>query len=413
MIIITENKKNHYMIKKFLEDFENFKKLKENYDSKIHPVLDDDNLPGVKNPVGFHKIITDGGDEKASKKHIEFVSQDKPRNKKILNKFIQASFVIPFMAAVLLYNSPHENSEQENEAIILIKAANKNKNNNDEKEEKIKKEENKENVIIDYEKDISFSYLVDQIKKKESFRSTPYPDHKQWSIGYGSRVSDNKNSIIDKEDHKKLRPDYDDFYNSYSNSKNRLENNKNKRKNKSLKEKNDKNLEELLKWTAENYPDWYNDLHGKSEKIENYKPLSQNKAEEMLIEALKKELNILKDKSEFDYEIMPSNIKEALSDMSYNMGGAFIIKFKKFHEVLKSIDIILKKKSFSKMDIDILEKLFESAANEIKDSKYYNDLTSRASENETLVRNAKENFSPKDKTFQNESLKSVYKHLFV
>ena len=179
------------------------------------------------------------------------------------------------------------------------------------------------------------------------------------------------------------------------------------------KEKNDKNLEELLKWTAENYPDWYNDLHGKSEKIENYKPLSQNKAEKMLIKALKNELNILKDKSEFDFEIMPSNIKEALSDMSYNMGGAFILKFKKFHEVLKSIDIILKKKSFSKMDIDILEDLFKSAAKEIKDSKYYNDLTSRASENENLVSNAIENFSPKNKTFQNESLKKVYSHLFV
>ena len=90
MIIIAENKKNHYMIKNFLVDFNNYKKINENNSEKFHDVFVD-KLPGEDNPVGEYPIITDKQDRPATKSEIEFVANKNPKYKNYLQKFLNTS----------------------------------------------------------------------------------------------------------------------------------------------------------------------------------------------------------------------------------------------------------------------------------------------------------------------------------
>ena len=48
-------------------------------------------------------------------------------------------------------------------------------------------------------------YLVDFVKRKEGFSANAYSDHKQFSIGYGTKANDEKEVIDEKEADKRLR----------------------------------------------------------------------------------------------------------------------------------------------------------------------------------------------------------------
>lgn len=408
MIIIAENKKNHYMIKNFLVDFNNYKKINENNSEKFHDVFVD-KLPGEDNPVGEYPIITDKQDRPATKSEIEFVANKNPKYKSYLQKFLNTSrFVLPFMAAVLLYNSTHFNSPEQKAAIEMIKQENQVKTT----PEKVNTEED---IIIDFNKNLSFEHILDIIGKNEGFRPTPYPDHHQWSIGYGSRVSDDPDSFIDTSYHNQIRSEYDALYSEYARSR------------------NDQSLQKLIDFSNKYYGrkfdkktkkfksidnKWYQDLHGLDTLPETCEPVTEEKAKKMLEDKVKHELNRLKQFAKFDFNKMPVSVQEALTDMSYNMGGGFINKFKKLHKLLQELDSIhnIGEKMPSEATLYVYEDLLEEITKEIFDSKYREDLKTRAGENIERILNALGDLGIVNaplKTFQNESLKKVYKHLFA
>mgnify|MGYP007000333990 len=83
-----------------------------------------------------------------------------------LNKFLNTSkFVLPLMAAVLLYNSTHFNSPEQETAIEKIKQANP---------KNIVPEEtnSEEDIIIDFNKNLSFEHVLNIVGNNEGFRPT-------------------------------------------------------------------------------------------------------------------------------------------------------------------------------------------------------------------------------------------------
>ena len=414
MIIIAENKKNHYMIKNFLVDFESYQSINENNSEKFHPVFQGE-VPGGHHPVGEFpivkdkEIVTDESDRLATKSEIEFVANKNPKYKSYLQKFLNTSrFILPFMAAVLLYNSTHFNSPEQEAAVEMIKQANQEKTT----PEKVNTEAD---VIIDFNKSLSFEHILDIIGKNEGFRPTPYPDHHQWSIGYGSRVSDDPDSFIDTSYHNQIRSEYDALYLEYARSR------------------DDQSLQKLIDFSNKYYGrkfdkktkkfksidnKWYQDLHGLDTLPETCEPITEEKAKKMLADKVKHELNRLKQFSKFDFNKMPVSVQEALTDMAYNMGGGFINKFKKLHKLFQELDSIssIGEKTPSEATLYVYKDLLEEITKEIFDSKYRKDLKTRASKNIEKILNALDDLGIVDapiKTFQNESIKKIYKHLFV
>ena len=416
MIIIAENKKNHYLIKKFLIET-GIEKDSSKRQFNLKPIS---NIPPGDNPeqyvqlglepVRSQNIHTDTEEILPNnEKFLELIKKDK-KYKKLSN--LASKGLLTFLMIAKLFDAvPNQQSSLDTNQpkITAQKAA----------EDEVEKEmiakspidtaeikatfndiqkENTADVIIDYDKIASFNEIIDIIISHEDFRSTPYPDHKQWSIGYGSRVSDKNGSFISKSQHNKLRPEYNKLYRRYQRSGNEAD------------------LKRLIRWTNKNYSgNWYKDLHNIEENTQEVLilPLTQAQGKEMLVESLKIELQRLQSNAKFKLEEMPVNIQIALSDMAYNMGGGFIIKFKKFHDCLILIDKIQRKNNITKIDQDVLEDLFIAASQEIQDSLYFEDLPNRAKSNMTLVKNAIENFKITDRKSSNESLKKVYSNLFV
>lgn len=412
MIIIAENKKSHYLIKKFL-----IETGIENDSSKRHFNLKpiSNNISGDNpdqyvqldlKPVGSRNVYTDTEEILPSDIKFKKLIKKDQKYRKLANLAIKGILTFGMIAKLFDAIPDQKNLEQTNQQQITaeddIKKEMIARSPNNAEEISLTfndiQEENTSNVIIDYNKVSSFEEIIDIIIGHEDFRSTPYPDHKQWSIGYGSRVSDQNGSFINKSKHNKLRPKYNNLYRRYQRSGKNAD------------------LKRLLRWTDSNYSgNWYKDLHGIQGNSNKFtvRPLTRLQAREMLVKSLKNELQRLKSNADFKFDKMPKNIQAALSDMSYNMGGAFINKFKNLHECLKLIDKIQNKGSISKLDQDVLEDLFISASQEIESSLYAEELPNRAKSNIELVRNAIENFTISDKTFQNETFKKVYIHLFT
>ena len=414
MIIVAENKKNHYMIKNFLVDFKNYQSINENNNEKFHDAFSD--ISGQENPVGFYpkikdkdKITITDQERPTTKAEINFIADKNPKYKSFLNKFLNTSrFILPFMAAVLLYNSTHFNSSEQKAAIEIIKQANQ--------EEKTSEEVSaEEDVIFNFDKNLSFERIIDIVGENEGFRPTPYPDHHQWSIGYGSRVSDNPDSFIDTSYHDQIRSEYDSLYTEYARSPDEQ----------SLKKLTDfadkyygRKFEKKSKTFKSTPSKWYKDLHGLDTLPENCEPVSKEKAEEMLKAKINHELNRLKKSAKFDFDKMPVSVQEALIDMAYNMGGRFILKFKKLHKLLQEIDSIndIEEKTPSEATLYVYKDLLDEITKEIFDSKYRKDLKTRANKNIEKILNALDDLGIVDapiKTFQSESIKKIYKHLFV
>ena len=79
MIIITENKKQHYIIKKFLTEISKV---------NLNESNQEDNIDNKRNHVGFYKIIDAGENDK------EFITQDQPVT---MQKLEKASKIKPKM----------------------------------------------------------------------------------------------------------------------------------------------------------------------------------------------------------------------------------------------------------------------------------------------------------------------------
>ena len=176
MIIIAENKKNHYLIKKFLIESDSF----------------DDNLR--QDQGGLHRILVHQDD---------IIEKDDTLVNKLIKKRpqflgIKNFLKIPLIAITLLWSNNLDDasleiSRQNNIPVEQVK-------------ETILSDDNI-NYSFEYNTDVEFEDLVKKIMAHEGFEGLPYPDVEQWSIGYGTRVSDDLTFSVEKGD--KLRKSYD------------------------------------------------------------------------------------------------------------------------------------------------------------------------------------------------------------
>lgn len=409
MIIITEDKQSHYLIKKFLIesgidrdhkdvqlDLQPVPEFPINKDVQLdlQPVVDPEKTEIYTNQK---KIKPDSREFKA------LVAKDSRYNKL---KNIARNSLLTLGVVASLWNAIPQSNEDNHQSNL------QNQSQQLEAEEKAK-----EKLILDnpgmeseieeaFKFDVTYDISIDKEKviksiiQHEGFRGLPYPDESQWSIGNGTKVF--PNAKFDNKDFASLRSEY-------------------------LKKRAKGELA-LGKWVETKIPGWrskffqeYGIQSDGSSKISLITPEQGKKAAKIsinkAIDAMQK-INY--------YDKLPENIKFAFIDMAYNMGPGFIVKFQNFNEAIEFAAEALNNPDVSESDIEVANELFEIAANEIlynlKDdgtvrgsTKYSQDLPERSRKNADLVSQGIE--SPKievtPKNFQIESLQKVYSHLFV
>lgn len=282
----------------------------------------------------------------------------------------------------------------------------------------------------EYDTNVDTSNVLDSVVEREGFSSLPYPDKKQWSIGNGTEVSrTHTGKTISKSEWKDLEEDFK----SYS-------------------------RQEKIDWLNRNYPDWKSDFYAKyniSDELQQNDPtneISEETARAAAAVHLNQLIAEMEDIAKYDFssvtgekedilkywQYLPKNVKKAYLDLAYNMGKGFLNKFKNFHKAIALAGDILSKPKLTEQDIQHANVFFKEAANqllynyspvEVDDeghisggeqtgkTKYHADLQSsgRPQENADLIRQGIRDYKLylEPVNFQNESLKKVYKHLFV
>ena len=271
-----------------------------------------------------------------------------------------------------------------------------------------------------YDTSIPGDVVLDNIVKSEGYSPIPYPDKKQWSVGNGTVVSKtHTGKSIPSSTWESLEEEFKKY--SFSQKK---------------------------QWLRKNYPNWKKDFYA----LYNITPEQQSKdkvdeisKENARIAASKTLDNLIaqmENTAKYDFseisgqkndilkywKFLPSNVKEAYLDLAYNMGKGFLKKFKNFHKAIALAGDILSQKQLTEEDISYANMLFKEAADQLLynyddegesrgETKYHSDLKSskRPQGNADKIRKGIENPQMyfKSLDFQNESLKSVYKHLFV
>lgn len=448
------------MIKKFLVDFNKYKNINENRSEKFHPVFKD-NLPGEDNPAGEFPIVTDKeiftdkDNRPATEAEINFVANKNPKYKSYLQKFLNTSkFVLPFMAAVLLYNSTHLNSPEQKVAIEMIKQENQAENisphqienepnidNNEITTSSTKSSQSNEIQTKEKKKASKNKTSREEIKKQvserikefESYRPYPYQDAEGISIGYGTQFI-NKGKVNDLQDDWK-----DIIYKKIGLSEKEI---KEKEKNEKYKESVDEELDQYITELDERIKELKNKKDKvvnpyKDKKPKNWKPRYHFKKEfrnklQKLINNLEKRKEVVKKRGvlkkdeaeecfkidlENRFDILESNFKnpyimdaeiiKVLLDMYYNIGPALESKFPDF---IKHIESYHKEMSKKSPNLKKIKNILKEANKEISPKGapvYHKQNKDRAESNQELIQIAINKYKT------NESLKSVYKHLFV
>ena len=374
MIIIAENKKNHYLIKKFLIESDSF----------------DDNLR--QDQGGLHRRFIHQDD---------IIEKDDTLVNKLIKKRpqflgIKNFLKIPLIAITLLWSNNLDDasleiSRQNNIPVEQVK-------------ETILSDDNI-NYSFEYNTDVEFEDLVKKIMAHEGFEGLPYPDVEQWSIGYGTRVSDDLTFSVEKGD--KLRKSYD----------------KVKSKGSKAIIKWISSIKELRGWKRK----FFKKYNIKSKATKDNSAITESEGEIASRKSVKAAKTAM-ERIEY-FEKLPQNVKIAFFDMAYNMGSGFLKKFKNFNKAISYAVTVLSSDNLNSEEIDVANNMFSLAADEIlynfeEDgttlrgmTKYHQDLrkSGRPQRNAELVRRGIENpdLYMQPENFQNESLKKVYSHLFV
>ena len=374
MIIIAENKKNHYLIKKFLIESNSF----------------DDNLR--QDQGGLHRRFVHQDD---------IIEKDDTLVNKLIKKRpqflgIKNFLKIPLIAITLLWSNNLDDasleiSRQNNIPVEQVKETILNNDNI--------------NYTFEYNTDVEFEDLVKKIMEHEGFEGLPYPDVEQWSIGYGTRVSDDLTFSVEKG--AKLRKSYD----------------KVKSKGSKAIIKWISSIKELRGWKRK----FFKKYNIKSKATKDNSAITESEGEIASRKSVKAAKTAM-ERIEY-FEKLPQNVKIAFFDMAYNMGSGFLKKFKNFNKAISYAVTVLSSDSLTSEEIDVANNMFSLAADEIlynfeEDgttlrgmTKYHQDLrkSGRPQRNAELVRRGIENpdLYMQPENFQNESLKKVYSHLFV
>lgn len=426
MIIIAENKKNHYLIKKFL--IESGIDRDDNNDVQINlrPVsntqhnsdpryyVQQDLKPFKPESVSDKKIYT--GTEPVLPDDKKFKKLVKKEPKYNVLKNIASKGILTLAMVGLLWNSIPTNNQSysdgqksaENQVERELISQNP-----EEKESilstfnQIQNNEQEEDLVFSVEYDTSINR--DEIKRSiiafEGFKGLPYPDHHQWSIGHGTKVY--SDADITKSQHESLEKIY----------------------NRKLS-----NPVALANWIETQIPGWrqkfLNEYSISSDNKSKFSSINETQAGTAADQSVDYAINAMRSIEYFS--VLPKNIKNAYFDMAYNMGPGFLRKFKNFDEAVRHAGIVLNKDSgISEDEAQVAIDLFEIAADEILynfnedgsqrgETKYHSDLkkSGRPQKNYNLVKRGIEDIklivSPRHFGNQqnNESLKRVYQHLF-
>ena len=428
MIIIAENKKNHYLIKKFL-----IESGIENDSSKryfdLTPVSDQP--PGSDpekyvqtdlKPIGQEKIYVDEESVDENSKEFKALTAIAPKYNKLSSYASRGMITLGMIVA--LWNSipdyvkfsgssqgsrqTYSMQQKETENKIkhtLISQKPEEKNKIEKTFSEIKNEDENLNFSIEYDQSTDKEEVKKNILRHEGFRGLPYLDHHQWSIGHGTKVF--STADLDKGEHERLENDW-------------------KKQRKKGVSKAD--------WIEKTIPGW------RKKFFDTYSIQNDNKPKtspvnlaQAGIAADQEVAHVISEMNKVKYfKVLPKDTKQAFYDMAYNMGPGFLDKFKNFNETMHHAAIVLDSENLNEEEVKVAINLFKIAAEEILynfnedgtirgETKYHSDLKSsgRPLENYELIKKGIEDIriSITPKNFQNkstnESLKRVYSHLFV
>ncbi len=407
MIIIAENKKNHYLIKKFLIETDSF----------------DDNLS--QDQGGLHRRlisqdeILDAGDplvDKLIKKRPKFAG---------IKNFLK----IPFIVIPLLYSnnlddasikmSQHINNsnsvEQENKKNTTPSEVKKSILNKDDNSSEISNASQASNEKINL-----LRISRERIISLEKYKPFPYQDRGGISIGYGTQITTNgdasklknngdwretlykKCGLTESEIEIEKKESYEDEKKLYI---------------KSLRKKISKIKYKLSpSYHIKFKKDYVKRLKNLILILESRIEAAQKRgiiSNKLASICLDKDLKFIFDKRvpanfKNNFYLMHENIRIVVIDMYYNIGPWFLDKtYTNFYKHLNSYIKSLKNNSSSKTISENVKNIYE----EIKDRSpdYHAQNAKRANKNVQLLKNTYLEYS------QNESssIKDTYRYLFL
>ena len=465
MIIIAENKKNHYLIKEFLSEVVF---LNEN-DNKVlgwKPVTDSDIFDAITSSNKTNNLDkkTFAEDDIASDTMITNFIEKAPEYSGI-SKYIKKGIIT--LGALGLLWSAHkissnnttsdpkpsqsrelESNKLENEALIHI-SNNSNANNVDIENIKkvIKSKPQSEGEEIESEKkdekEISLSKFKqsckERIKKFEGFKPFPYQDMNGVSIGYGTQfilsgdagnLEENWKDLIYKKlgysdseieslkSDKKHKKSIDKDLNSYKESQQNLI--------KKLKSKRDKIINpykgnkkpkgwkpkyKFPKSERKRLSRIISNIQSRIDASNNRGIITTSEAESLLVKDI--ELSIKKAQKDFGNTFfnMEEEVQLVLIDLYYNMGLYFLnTTYKNLKKALNEYKSELEGDNNKEKIIELIEKI----KNQISPSNaplYHEQNSKRAKANNNLLEDSIENLKDSLK-IESYSLKSSCKHLF-
>lgn len=414
MIIIAENKQNHYLIKQFLIETNHHDFIDDLPQTKggIHGVLKPSDLKISQNQGGVHTALNTRVVSQDTKIKNDDTLVDELIKKRPKFKGIRRWKMIPLIVLSLLYANNLDKAaiemakdqNQSHQAKVQPKTV-KDIILDDEASAAGNEEEN----VIDYNTFIEKEEVIKSIIKHEGFRGLPYPDHAQWSVGHGTKVHSAAN--IGKGKHDELEKDY--------------------------KIAKSKGTRSLTKWVEGKIPGWRKKFFAEygvaSDNKNKFDEINEEQAGLAAEKRIKQAIEAMQKIKYFDN--LPSNVKRAFFDMAYNMGSGFINEFTKFDEAIRYSAIALNNSPIDTKEIEVANELFSIAADEILynyipsdkegdlmlkirgKTKYHKDLkkSGRPQKNAELVRQgiSIEDLDYIPQNFQNESLKRVYSNLFT
>jgi len=412
MIIIAENKKSHYLIKKFLIE-SGIEQEHKDVQFGLIPVQDQNPRHYVQTnltPVVSKKVYTPDEEIKEDSKEFKALTAIEPRYKGLsslaLKGILTLSTVVGLWNGIPDYvkNSSGSQSSKpsaaqvSNEKKVMRNLIQQNPESSGEIEQAF-------NFTIEYDKSTDKQKVKQSILRHEGFRGLPYPDHHQWSIGHGTIVFTDAN--LDEGEHERLENDW-------------------KKQRKKGVSKADWIEKEIPGW-REKFFDTY------SIENDNASSTSPVNLQQAGIAADQEVAEVIDQMNKVKYfKVLPQDTKQAFYDMAYNMGPGFLDKFKNFNETMRHAAIVLDSEDLSEEEVEVAINLFKIAAKEILynfnedgtikgKTKYHSDLqrSGRPQENYELIKKGIEDIriSITPRNFQdksnNESLKRVYSHLFV
>mgnify|MGYP001239394049 CR=1 FL=1 len=417
MIIIAENKQNHYLIKQFLIETDHYDKQKADL---------------RQDQGGTHKVLDSRVLSQDTKIKNDDTLVDELIKKRPKFKGIRRWKMIPLLVLSLLYSNNLDRAAIEMANIENIERPAKSKV----KAKEIKGLILDKNVKVNYQDDNELSQEVakkentnkselrrisrERIIELEKYKPFPYQDMKGISIGYGTQ-------IVSRGNASKLKNNdswREQLYKKCGFSEKEIETKKDLRYEKEKKEYISDLRERISKIDRKLSPSYHlkftkkhkTNLKRAIEILESRIEAAQKRgiiSSKVAESCLDKDLNFIFDKripSNFknDFYLMHVNIQKVVVDMHYNIGPWFLEKiYKGFHKHLNSYIKNLKNNSSSATIAESMRKIYKEIAD--NSPTYHAQNPDRAPKNVKLLKDAYIEF------VSNESLsiKNSYRYLFL